>query len=204
VISWDRIDAARARWNVLEHPFYVAWSEGTLTRAALAAYSGQYRHAVVALAAGSSAAAERASGPLRDHLEAHAREEASHVALWDDFVQACAGDPAAQPLPTTTICVDAWTGSDRMLAPSLAALYAIEAAQPAISEVKCDGLLELYGFERGAATRYFDVHSTRDHEHAAAHREWLERIAEPGDDDALAGAVESALEGNWRLLDGMT
>ena len=46
----DRIDAAAQRWNVLDHPFYTRWSAGELTRAELAEYSAQYRHAVVALA----------------------------------------------------------------------------------------------------------------------------------------------------------
>ena len=46
----ERIDAARERWNVLEHPFYTRWSCGELTRDELAHYAGEYRHAVVALA----------------------------------------------------------------------------------------------------------------------------------------------------------
>ena len=29
---WDRLDEVAKRWNVLRHPFYVRWSEGTLTR----------------------------------------------------------------------------------------------------------------------------------------------------------------------------
>src|SRR3954454_3425923 len=41
---WQRIEQARARWNVLEHPFYQRWSAGDLTREELADYSGQYRH----------------------------------------------------------------------------------------------------------------------------------------------------------------
>src|SRR5437588_662326 len=46
----ERIDEARARWNVLEHPFYARWERGELTREALSFYAGEYRHAVVALA----------------------------------------------------------------------------------------------------------------------------------------------------------
>jgi pyrroloquinoline-quinone synthase len=46
------IDAARERWNVLEHPFYVRWERGELTRDELARYAGEYRHAVLALAGG--------------------------------------------------------------------------------------------------------------------------------------------------------
>src|SRR6185436_387753 len=67
------IDAARERWNVLEHPFYVRWERGELTRDELARYAGEYRHAVVALARSA-----RTAG-------VHAEEEASHIALCDDF-----------------------------------------------------------------------------------------------------------------------
>ena len=37
---WERIEQARERWNVLEHPFYERWSAGELTRDELAEYSG--------------------------------------------------------------------------------------------------------------------------------------------------------------------
>ena len=54
---WTRLEQARARWNVLEHPFYERWSRGELRRDELAAYSGQYRYAVVALADAAAGAA---------------------------------------------------------------------------------------------------------------------------------------------------
>ena len=65
----ERIDAARERWNVLEHPFYKRWSCGELTRDELAHYAGEYRHAVVALA----------DTARKTGHEEHAREEAEHV-----------------------------------------------------------------------------------------------------------------------------
>src|SRR3954467_5050613 len=79
---WTRLDAVRSEWNVLEHSFYRRWSAGELSSGELAAYSGQYRHAVVALAEASASAASKADGPLRAHLEGHTAEEASHVELW--------------------------------------------------------------------------------------------------------------------------
>ena len=54
---WLRIEQGRERWNVLRHPFYRRWSAGDLSRQELARYSGQYRHAVRAIAAASEAAA---------------------------------------------------------------------------------------------------------------------------------------------------
>jgi hypothetical protein len=37
----DRLDAARRRWNVLEHPFYRRWECGELSRDELTAYAGE-------------------------------------------------------------------------------------------------------------------------------------------------------------------
>ncbi|HSJ17829.1 MAG TPA: hypothetical protein VK920_07025, partial [Solirubrobacterales bacterium] len=156
---WDRIEESRSRWNVLEHPFYVRWTEGGLSREELARYSGQYRHAVEAIATMSSAAAAEASE--RDDLRGHAQEEAEHVELWDGFVDAVGGDSAAQPTPETDECVRAWTAPDGLL-PTLARLYAVESGQPEISTVKRDGLVELYGVADGPGTEYFRVHSGRD------------------------------------------
>ena len=74
------IDTVRERWNVLEHPFYTRWSAGELTLDELAVYSGQYRHAVTALAQASANTAAVAGDPgLTRALEGHAAEEASHV-----------------------------------------------------------------------------------------------------------------------------
>ena len=201
---WTRLDAVRSEWNVLDHPIYRRWSAGELSREELAAYSGQYRHAVVALAEASASAAARADGELREHLEEHAREEAKHVELWDRFVGAAGGDTGAAASADTETCARAWRGADgRSLEASLVALYAIEAAQPAIAATKRDGLTGLYGFEAGPATEYFDLHATLDVEHARAHREWIEPALADADHDELLDAARAALEGNWKLLDGM-
>ncbi|MEA2272135.1 MAG: hypothetical protein QOI98_843, partial [Solirubrobacteraceae bacterium] len=112
---WDRLDAARAECNVLDHPFYTRWSRGELTREELAAYSGQYRHAVTALAAASASAAGQAEGELRVELEDHAVQEVAHVELWDAFVGAVGGDAGAAPSAETTICAEAWAGAGRSL-----------------------------------------------------------------------------------------
>jgi pyrroloquinoline-quinone synthase len=184
-----QLDAVREAWNVLEHPFYARWSRGELTRDELARYAGQYRHAVVALAEG----AQRAGS-------AHADEERAHVALWDEFLDAVGGDAAAAPLPQTAECVSAWAGDDGDELASVAALFAIEAAQPAISETKRIGLRRFYAC---AETRYFDVHAEVDHHHAAEGRAELEARAVAEDTPRLVAAAETALRANWRLLDGL-
>jgi pyrroloquinoline-quinone synthase len=200
------LETVRQRWDVLRHPFYTRWSAGELTRPELAAYAGQYRHVVRALA-DAAAGAARAAGPeLRPALERHAAEEASHVELWDRFAAAMGCDEPAEPLPATTACARAWAGeAGRPLARSLAALYAIESGQPLLAETKRTGLVERYGVDPGSdATAYFDVHAVLDVEHAAAERALLEPMLVAGADaEALLEEAEAALRANWELLDGV-
>ena len=197
---WDRIEESRSRWNVLDHPFYTRWSKGELTLEELGRYSGQYRHAVEAIAAMSASAAEAA--PHRADLAQHAEEEAQHVRLWDGFVGAVGGSSDAEASVETTECVEAWTADDGVLA-TLARLYAIESGQPEISRTKREGLSAFYGIDHGAGTAYFRVHETLDSEHAAQARELISELAQPGDEDAIVAAAESAMRANWRLLDGV-
>ena len=198
------LEAVRERWNVLEHPFYTRWSAGELTRDELAAYSGQYRRAVVALADASAAAAHAAGDrTLRGELDEHAREEAAHIELWDRFTAAIGGDAAAEPTPETEACAETWA-AERPLLGSLVALYAIESGQPAISETKRSGLVEHYGVEPGSdATAYFDLHAVRDVEHAAHERALIEPLLPGADADALLAEAEAVLRANWELLDGV-
>lgn len=192
----DRIDAARDRWNLLEHPFYRRWSCGELTKEDLAYYAGEYRHATVALAEAAARAAEL-NGP------AHAREEAEHVELWDDFARAVGADTSRSPSAETAECVSAWTAPEEPVG-ALAVLYAVEAGQPDVSQAKLDGLAEHYGVngaDPGAA--YFALHAELDHEHAARSRELLAEHASPQDEELLVALAEDALRGNWTLLDGV-
>ena len=171
------IDAARERWNVLEHPFYTRWERGELTRDELA------------LAEAASAAGDAE----------HAREEAGHVALWDAFAGALDAPLDREPTPETSACAQAWSRPDCLQA--LAVLYAVESSQPAIAETKLRGLVEHYGFSQDStATGYFELHAERDHEHAAEARSKLEST----EDARLVGLAEAALAGNWALLDGVS
>ena len=184
----QRIDEVRARWNVLDHPFYVRWERGELSREELSHYAGQYRHAVVALAETAASAGDAE----------HAAEEAAHVSLWDEFSSALEA-PQAGATSETQECVDAWRRDDPLEA--RAVLYAIEAGQPAISRTKLAGLVQHYEFEAGShGTEYFELHAERDVEHAEASKQVLATVE---DESCLVEAAELALRGNWRLLDGV-
>ena len=186
-----RIDEVRARWNVLNHPFYLRWERGDLTRADIAFYAGEYRHAVVALADAAAVGGEAE----------HAVEEGAHIQLWDDFAAELDAPLDREPTIETRECAAAWRAEDSLEA--RAVLYAVESGQPDISRTKLTGLVDHYGFAAGTkGTGYFELHSDKDHEHAAASAEVL-RQAAPEDADRLVAAAEAALKGNWRLLDGV-
>lgn len=184
----ERLDAERERYHTLRHPFYLRWSAGELTREQLAIYAGQYRYAVVALA-------ELAA---RDGDAEHAREEAAHVELWDQFVDGIGG-ARDEPTTETQAFVDALRMAETP-AQINAALYAIESMQPPVSQSKLDGLRTHYGFAGDEhATAYFRVHATLDDEHA---RQAAERL----DGEDASGAAEcaaAALRANWELLTGV-
>lgn len=200
---WQRIEEARDRWNVLEHPFYQRWSAGELSRDDLARYSGQYRHATAAIARLSADLADSAPDDERAELRRHAEEEKAHIALWDGFVEAVGGEVAAEPTAETRECVEAWTaGDDRVC--QLVRLYAIESGQPPISKTKREGLAAHYGIGDGPGNEYFRIHEKADVEHAEEGRSLIESHLADADPEALVAAAEAAFKANWRLLDGVS
>ena len=199
---FDRLEAVRERWNVLEHSFYQRWSAGELTRDELACYAGEYRHAVVALADSLAEAARDAEPELRPELREHAFEEADHVSLWDAFAAELDARTDGAPRAETAECVESWTAGRDALE-GLVATYTIEAGQPEISRTKLEGLVEHYALPEGPATEYFSLHAELDLEHAARSRALIEERLPGADPDRLLELAEGALRGNWSLLDGV-
>ena len=191
---FERADAICRRCDVLRHPFYQRWTRGELERRELGHYAGQYRHAVVALADASAHAADNQ----------HADEERGHIALWDLFLASYGGDSDATPSAETADLVAAWAAPDRDRVATLAALYAIESSQPAISATKRTGLVAHYRAAPDSdATRYFDVHAVVDTEHAEQDRRELAGLMRPADQERLLAEMERVLTANWPLLDGV-
>jgi pyrroloquinoline quinone (PQQ) biosynthesis protein C len=158
---------------------------------------------VGALADGLDRAATEAPGDLRGRIAAHADEEREHVQLWATLASAVGGSAAGTPGDGTRAMVDALTRAPRDWAELLLAAYAIESTQGPVAEVKLEGLRCFYGISEAWATAYFEVHQSRDEEHAAEIRELVGWRVGRADEERLLGSAQRAWAGNWALLDGV-
>src|SRR3977135_927839 len=89
-----RLDQTRSTHDILEHPFYQRWSAGQLSAEELGCYAGEYRHAARALAGPAGGGGRGAPAEHAADLQAHAAEEAGHVALWEEFARTTVAPPA--------------------------------------------------------------------------------------------------------------
>jgi pyrroloquinoline-quinone synthase len=208
----DKIDAAIAKKNLLNHPFYQDWQAGKLSRESLQLYAAQYYRHVEAFPKHLRVLAARTEGPLRDLvLENLADEEnpsSPHPKLWRDFaaalgvneedVRCCPALPGIQAVVETFREIV----GDRTVSESVAALYAYESQVPEIATTKIDGLKKFYGVDKPAGLAYFIVHEQADKEHRAAWRSWLEEHAFGNEEEILATTNE-ALDALWGALDAV-
>ena len=193
------------RWDLLQHEFYQRWVAGELSREELGDYACQYRHLVAAIPEWLSTAAS-ASPAHGEVLAEHAAEEARHVALWDQFVEALgisAADAAAtKPNPATADLL-ARGGLYAEAGHGAAVVWAVESQSPAVAREKLRGLEAHYNIDAHSGGQYFDLHRKRDVEHERSLRHVIEE--EGGDTLELAPAIAgSMLTGLWSQLSSVS
>ena len=207
----DRIHSLVAERRLLDHPFYVAWSHGTLTREALQKYAEQYYQWVYAFPTWLSATHSNATDfGMRQEILANLMDEEqgpeNHPELWLRFCDALGLDreqvKSADPLPETREAIAAMRRicRDQPAVAGVAALYAYESQQPDVMKVKREGLRDRYGITTGHD--YFEVHQCLDVEHSEAERSMIAAHA-AGYEDAIEPAVRTSLDATYRLLDGI-
>lgn len=210
-----RIDEIIQNKSLLKHPFYQAWTEGTLPLESLNEYAAQYYHFELAYPTFLSGLHYRCDDQrirqlILDNLwdEEHGAE--NHVELWLRFCDALGldreqvrrGEPVAATAELVSMYKD--VTSKAPLAAGAAALYAYESQVPEVATAKLDGLRERYGMEDSGAVSFFEVHRTLDLEHSDAERDMVVELASTEDDAAAAvDAVEEATGTLWRFLDGV-
>ena len=207
-----RLDDATKRYRLLEHPFYKAWAEGTLSLDDLGYYSTQYWRQVEAFPGYLASISERLpESSAKKTIDENLRDEVEgdHLGLWLEFAQgvgAAKNDVRrAASRPETETCVDSFrtAATERSVPFALGMLYAYESQTPGVAQTKIEGLRAHYGID-GPALDYFQLHGELDVEHSAELARALdEMVADERDaQDAVAGARAGA-EAIWNLLSGI-
>jgi pyrroloquinoline-quinone synthase len=211
----SRIDSKVAERAMLKHPFYQAWTDGSLSLDTLRSYARQYFHHVEAFPRAVSAV--HSACPDRDGrrmlAENLAEEEGleagkqDHATLWLMFACGLGEDEdairAQQLNPETLGLIETFRKlSRRSYASGLGALYAYESQFPAVASAKIEGLVERYGIEDEPTLRFFRVHEGADVEHSRVCRELLDRLPEAEREEAVAAGEELA-GALWNFLSGV-
>ncbi|MDQ3914394.1 MAG: iron-containing redox enzyme family protein [Actinomycetota bacterium] len=207
-----RLDRCIADDRLLDHPFYRAWADGTLTTGDLRFYSAQYWRQVEAFPGYLDALAERLpDSEARRSVLANLADErdGDHPGLWLRFASAVgagAAEVASTPAEAETLaCIEAFESAARARSPlfALGMIYGYESQTPGVCETKISGLRNLYGVG-GPGLEYFELHGELDVEHADELAAAIEELA--GDEEDLRAAEEGARAGARAirgLLDGV-
>jgi pyrroloquinoline-quinone synthase len=210
----DQIENDIAAKHLLKHPFYLAWTRGTLSREALADYARQYYHHVAAFPTYLSAIHANCDdqSTRKEVLNNLIDEEAgspNHPELWLNFAEGLgvsARDAQdAEKWPETKNLIDTFRSvcRDGSTAEGLGALYAYESQIPAICESKIDGLKKHYGFADPKHYEYFSVHIEADREHSAAEQRLLGGHIASQNFDTVRASVNRVLDALWEILSGV-
>ena len=217
----QQLEECLAKYDLLCHPFYQAWSAGNLTRDDLSAYAAEYYHQVANFPAALAAFAGRlGDGPMRKAVLANLADEEgrdshngsgrSHAEIWLDFAEGMGSsrDEARHSIPCEEVSAltahfsnVAATGAPEA---ALAAFYAFESQVPRVAVEKARGLRAHYAADDRTCC-YFDLHATADVFHSNVWREQLSRLIEtdPGKAATALGSAESAAHALWTALDGI-
>ncbi|MGE5112962.1 MAG: CADD family putative folate metabolism protein [Acidobacteriaceae bacterium] len=211
----QELDACIARFDLLCHPFYQAWSEGKLTTSDLREYSAEYYHHVAAFPTYLSAFHSRLEdGELRRAVLRNLADEEiegrAHADLWLDFAAGLGASAERvrdrQPIPEIEALINHFrsVASSATRAEVLASFYAYESQVPRVAKEKARGLRERYGAD-AKTCGYFTLHQFADVQHSAVWRDELERALEahPEEREAALAAAEHAAQILWQALDGV-
>src|SRR5437868_10304800 len=217
---WQDMHARIAKYDLLCHPFYQAWTSGELTREDLRAYAGAYYQHVAAfpeylealhnrLPEGAMASAVLQN--LEDENGVDSPDGRPHADLWLDFAEgmgATRSEAASSAAPAEVSGLIAYfrrVAQAGSTAEALAAFYAYESQVPRVAREKARGLKQMYGAD-ARTCGYFTLHMTADVHHAGVWREQLEKhfqVTSFEFRDKALNAAENSARALWRALDGI-
>jgi pyrroloquinoline-quinone synthase len=196
--------------HLLKHPFYQAWSAGTLTRDNLQHYAAQYYHQVKSFPRFISRVHTgcdqiEARKVLLENLVDEEIHGTDHPALWMQFAEGMGAKRHdvlnEMPINETSVMVDKFYElAERDWRDGLCALYAYECQVPDVSASKIDGLKKFYGVNDEQTLEFFTAHQAYDVEHARQVASLIERYVDPAH---AAKATREAADSLWGFLDGM-
>jgi pyrroloquinoline-quinone synthase len=218
---FEELDTRIAKYDLLCHPFYKAWSAGELTREDLREYARDYYHHVEAFPIYLAELGIRLDeSELRRAVLANmadekgmpdgvSEESAAHSELWLDFAEGMGARRdmrGHRPVPEIMELTAFFhrVASEGTPEEALAAFYAYESQVPRVAKEKARGLREMYGSDEHA-TAYFTLHATADVFHSEVWRQQLGKRLEANSqmaEKALA-AGENAARALWHALDGI-
>lgn len=185
-----KLDAVVAQYDLLQHPFYQAWSAGTLPVDALKAYANDWASFIGQVPKGWAAHGDQEI----------AAEEVEHRELWEGFARALGVTTGHAACPEVEALVAEMSALCDDPVTSLGALYAFEQQQPGTSKSKLQGLHNHYPLPSEGHV-YFQVHENDIHEPALL----AERIAAlaPADQARALAACERVSKALWNGLSGL-
>jgi pyrroloquinoline-quinone synthase len=212
---FTELDSRIAKYDLLCHPFYKAWSAGELTREDLRNYGQNYFHHVNAFPEYLREFASRLphGGTRRAVLANYEDEMGSHgsrphAELWLDFVEGMGGERARSVNPVAEIdeLVQRFhsTAVEGEPEEALAIFYAYESQVPRVAAEKARGLRGMYGADEKTC-EYFNLHTTADVYHS---RVWKQQLTNCVAGSAAAAeralnAAENGAKTLWNALDGI-
>lgn len=215
---FQQLEARIARFDLLCHPFYQAWSAGQLSRDDLREYARDYYHHVKAFPTYLAELSVRLDeGELRRAVLENLSDEkggadsgsAEHAELWLDFAEGMGARRDLRghaPLPEIKRLIAFFhdVASEGTPEEALAAFYAYESQVPRIAKEKDRGLREMYGAD-DKTCKYFKLHAIADVHHAGVWRRQLEDQlkAHPDASGKALDAGENAAKALWCALDGI-
>jgi len=217
---FQHLDARIAKFDLLCHPFYKAWSAGELSRDDLREYARDYYHHVNAFPTYLAELSMRLEeSELRRAVLANLADEKGcddatgknpeHAELWLDFAEGMGANRnlrGHKPVAEIKDLMAFFHGvaSEGMPEEALAAFYAYESQVPRLATEKARGLREMYG-ANDKTCAYFTLHSTADVYHSQIWRQQLARRLEqnPQAAEPALGAAGNAAKALWSALDGI-
>jgi pyrroloquinoline-quinone synthase len=212
---FTELDARIAKYDLLCHPFYKAWSAGELTREDLRNYGQNYFHHVNAFPEYLRAFASRLpQGQMRRAVMANHNDEMGlrgsrpHSELWLDFVEGVGGKrtDSAKPIAEIDSLIRRFKSAATEGEPeeALATLYAYESQVPRVVAEKARGLQAMYDAD-AKTCEYFTLHTTADVYHSRVWKQQLTEAVEGSPEAAERALVagENAAKALWTALDGI-